>query len=127
MNTYEIPRNYKGEGRILYIFSTKGLIYTIVGLAIGLIFYFIFNILGMQMIGIGADVICGAIGFAIGTFKIPDTKKFEFTKKTGGENIDDVIKRFIKFKKNNNKIYIRKDILNKSQNIEIQGGKRDGE
>ena len=127
MNTYEIPRNYKGEGRILYIFSTKGLIYTIVGLAIGMIFYFIFNILGMQMIGIGADVICGAIGFAIGTFKIPDTKKFEFTKKTGGENIDDVIKRFIKFKKNNNKIYIRKDILNKSQNIEIQGGKRDGE
>lgn len=23
MQTYEIPRNYKGEGRILYIFSTK--------------------------------------------------------------------------------------------------------
>ena len=44
MNTYEIPRNYKGEGRILYIFSTKGLIYTVVGLAIGLIFYFIFKI-----------------------------------------------------------------------------------
>ena len=45
MNTYEIPRNYKGEGRILYIFSTKALIYTFIGLAVGLIFYFIFTFL----------------------------------------------------------------------------------
>ena len=28
---YQIPRNVKGEGRILYIFSTKALIYTGVG------------------------------------------------------------------------------------------------
>lgn len=113
MNTYEIPRNYKGEGRILYIFSTKALIYTAVGIAVGLIFYFIFNIIGLQMVGIIADVICGVIGFGIGSLKMPDTKKFEFTKKTGGENIDDIIKRWIKFKKNNNKIYIRDDVLNK--------------
>lgn len=113
MNTYEVPRNYKGEGRILYIFSTKALIYTIVGMGIGLIFYFIFKILGMQIVGVICDVVLGAIGFAIGTLKMPDTNKFEFTKKTGGENIDDIIKRWIKFKKNNNKIYIRKDILNK--------------
>ena len=39
MRTYEIPRNYKGEGRILFIFSTKALIYTVIGAAIGLIFY----------------------------------------------------------------------------------------
>ncbi len=26
---HEIPRNVKGEGRILYIFSTKALIYTV--------------------------------------------------------------------------------------------------
>ena len=126
MNTYEIPRNYKGEGRILYIFSTKGLIYTVVGLAIGLVFYFIFKILGMQMIGIGIDIFCGAIGFAIGTLTVPDTKKFEFTKKTGGENIDDVIKRFIKFKKSNNKIYIRKDVLKEYKKSELQGGENDG-
>lgn len=25
---YQIPRNVKGEGRILFIFSTKALIYT---------------------------------------------------------------------------------------------------
>lgn len=40
MRTYEIPRDYKGEGRILYIFSTKGLIFTCAGAGIGLIFYF---------------------------------------------------------------------------------------
>lgn len=57
MRTYEIPRNYKGEGRILYVFSTKALIYTIVGMGIGLIFYFILNALGMQFVGILIDVI----------------------------------------------------------------------
>lgn len=31
MGTYMIPRNTKGEGRILYIFSTKALIFTVVG------------------------------------------------------------------------------------------------
>ena len=31
---YQIPRNVKGEGRILYIFSTKALIYTAVGAGI---------------------------------------------------------------------------------------------
>lgn len=108
MKTYEIPRNYKGESRILYVFSTKALIYTVVGIMLGLVFYFIFKIIGMQVVGIIFDAIFGAIGFAIGTFKIPDTKKFEFTKKTGGENIDDVIKRWIKFKKNKNKVYIWK-------------------
>ncbi len=127
MNTYEIPRNYKGEGRILYIFSTKGLIYTIIGLAIGLIFYFLFSILNMKMIGIGFDVFCGVIGFSIGTFKMPDTKKFDFTKKTGGENIDDIIKRWIKFKRNKNKIYIREDVLKRQKMYDIQGGKIDGE
>lgn len=57
MRTYGIPRNYKGESRILYIFSTKALIYTIIGMGIGLIFYFILNALGMQFAGILVDVI----------------------------------------------------------------------
>lgn len=109
MQTYEIPRNYKGESRILYIFSTKALMYTAVGLVIGLVFYFILNACGMQMIGFACDAIVGAIGFAIGTFKIPDNKKFEFAKKTGGENIDDVAKRWIKFKKKRNRVYIWKE------------------
>lgn len=106
MQTYEIPRDYKGEGRILYIFSTKGLIYTCVGAGIGLIFYLVFKILGMSMVGLIITLIFAVIGFAIGTLKMPETTAFQITKKTGGENIDDVILRWIKFKKNGNKVYI---------------------
>lgn len=98
MRTYEIPRNYKGEGRILYIFSTKGLIYTCIGAGVGLIFYFIFKMLGFTTIGLILTLIFAVIGFGIGTLKIPESSSFEITKKAGGENIDDVIFRWIKFK-----------------------------
>ena len=106
MQIHEIPRNYKGESRILYIFSMKALAYTGIGAAIGLIFYLIFKLLGMTMIGIGFVMILGGIGFCIGTFKMPDSKKFKLTEKTGGEAIDDVIKRWINFKRGKNKIYV---------------------
>ena len=106
MQTYEIPRDYRGEGRILYIFSTKGLIYTAVGVAIGLIFYFIFKLMKMTVVGIVITSIFGLIGFCIGTFKIPDSKRFSLTEKTGGEKIDDVIMRYIRFKQKKNRIYV---------------------
>ena len=48
----------------------------------------------------------GIIGFVIGTFKIPDSQNFEITKKAGGENIDEVILRAIKFKRRKNRIYL---------------------
>lgn len=51
------------------------------------------------MIGFGFILFFGLIGFIIGTFKVPETKKFKLTEKTGGEAIDDIIKRWIKFKK----------------------------
>ncbi len=108
MRNYEIPRNYRGEGRILYIFSKKGLIYTCVGAGIGLIFFFTLKSLGYTMVGLIITVILGAIGFAIGSLKMPETTAFEITRKTGGENIDDIILRWIKFKKNKNKIYVYK-------------------
>ncbi len=113
MQTYNIPRNYKGEGRILYIFSTKAIIYTAIGIGIGLIFYFIFNLIGLTVLGIIISVILGAIGFAIATFKVPELKNFEITKKTGGENIDNVIKRWYMFKKKKNKIYVYAEKDNK--------------
>lgn len=106
MGTYNLPRNVKGEGRILFVFSTKSLIYTLIGAAIGLIFYMIFSLIGLKIIGIIIVLILGLIGFGIGTFKVPETNAFEITKKTGGENIDDVIKRAIRFKMSRNKIYI---------------------
>lgn len=106
MGTYNVPRNVKGEGRILFIFSTKSLITASIGGGIGLIFYFIFKLLNMTVVGIVITLIFALIGYSIGMFKIPDTNGLEITRKTGGENIDDVIKRYIKFKKNNKKLYV---------------------
>ena len=106
MGTYNLPRNVKGEGRIFFIFSTKGLITTCIGGAVGLIFYFIFSMLNLSVVGIIVTLIFAAIGYAIGSLKVPNTNGFEITKKTGGENIDDVIMRYIKFKMNKKKYYV---------------------
>lgn len=106
MGTYNIPRNVKGEGRILFVFSTKALIYSGIGALAGGFFYIIFNLLGITIIGIIFVVLFALIGFAIGTFKVPNLNKFEITQKTGGENIDDVIKRAVKFKMKKQKYYI---------------------
>lgn len=109
MGTYNLPRNVKGENRILFIFSTKSLIYTVVAAGIGLIFYFIFKLLNMTMVGIAIVALFALLGFGIGTIKVPEIAKFEFSKKTGGENIDDIIKRAIKFKAKGKKIYVYKE------------------
>ena len=106
MGTYNIPRNVKGEGRILFIFSTKALIYSGIGALGGGIFYIIFNLLGLTIVGIVAVVLFALIGFIIGTFKIPNLERFDITRKTGGENIDDVIKRAFKFKTKKCKYYV---------------------
>lgn len=57
-------------------------------------------------IGAGVVGFFGLIGFTIGTFKVPESNNFEITKKTGGENIDEVIVRAIKFKNKKNRIYL---------------------
>ena len=106
MGTYNLPRNVKGEGRILFIFSTKSLITTCASGMIGLIFYLIFSLLNLKLIGIIITLFFALIGYVVGMFKIPDTNGFEITRKTGGENIDDIIKRYIKFKKNKKKLYV---------------------
>ena len=109
MGTYNLPRNVKGEGRILFVFSAKALVYTTIGGACGLPFYLIFSLFSMNIIGLIFICVLGLLGFIIGTFKVPESNNFKITQKTGGENIDDVIKRWIKFKKQKNKIYIYKD------------------
>ena len=110
MGMHMIPRDVKGEGRIFYIFSVKALIYTVIGLAIGLIFYFMFSAMGIGYVGVIIALLLGTIGFIIGTLKIPETDSFEITRQTGGEKIDDIIVRYVKFKKNNkNRIYIYYD------------------
>lgn len=109
MGTYELPRNVKGEGRILFIFTAKSLIYTVIAAGIGLLFYFIFSMIGLTMVGIIIVAVFALIGFAIGTLKMPELGKFEFSKKTGGENIDDIIKRAVLFKTKGKKIYVYKE------------------
>ncbi|MBP3830934.1 MAG: PrgI family protein [Clostridia bacterium] len=106
---YNIPRDYKGESKILFIFSKKSFIYTAVGGFIGVILFYLFNLLKLTAVGVICVIIFAVLGFAIGTFKIPDVSTFEFTKNVGGEAIDDVIKRWIKFKRNSNRIYVYKE------------------
>ena len=104
MGTYNIPRNLKGEARILIIFSTKSLITTGIGLAIGAIFLFIFSLIGVTIAGIIIMALCALIGYVIGAFKIPTLNGIPFTKKVGGESIDEIIRRYARFKMNK-KIY----------------------
>ena len=109
MGTYNVPRNVKGEGRILFIFSTKALIYSGIGALAGGIFYIIFSILNLTIVGIAFVAFFALVGFIIGTFKVPNIERFEFARKTCGENIDDVIKRAIKFKMKKDKLYVYQD------------------
>ncbi len=106
MGTYNIPRNVKGEGRILFIFSGKSLIYTVIGVGLGLPLYGLFSLMNLHIAGIIAIVITALIGFVIGTFKMPSIGILKFTKAVSGENIDDIIKRAVLFKKKGNKIYL---------------------
>lgn len=110
MGTYNLPRNVKGEGRILFIFTGKSIIYTIIGGGtIGLMLYIIFSAMNLTIVGIICMAFFALVGFIIGTLKVPNLEKFNFSRKTGGENIDDIIKRAIKFKTKGKKIYIYKE------------------
>ena len=106
MGTYEIPRNVKGEGRILFIFTTKSLIYTGIFGVVGLIFYFIFSLIGLTILGIIIALIFAALGWSIATLKMPEIPAFKFTSQVAGQNIDDVLKRAIKFRSKKKKIYV---------------------
>ena len=64
------------------------------------------NIFNLPIQNLVIIAIFALIGFFIGTFKFPEIGAFKFTKKVGGENIDDVIKRAIMFKKKGKRIYL---------------------
>lgn len=88
------------------IFTTKSLIYTCATGVIGILFYLLFGkVMGLTWLGIAIAVLFAAIGFAVATFKVPETNAFEITRKTGGENIDEVFLRWMKFRKKKNTIY----------------------
>lgn len=103
--TYSVPRNVKGETRLLYIFSLKSLIFTIAFGLIGVIFYFIFSFFQLNIIGIISVVIFALIGFGVGSLVIPDSPLVGNLRKAGGEAVSDIFFRFITFKKRK-KIYL---------------------
>lgn len=107
MATHSIPRDVKGEGRIVFIFTTRSLIFSAIGLVIGLLVSSLIGIIFPQFYV--KLIICltfAAIGYAMATLKIPDSPRFEITKKAGGERIDEIIIRAIKFKLQKRRIYV---------------------
>ena len=114
-----IGRKAKSKG---YLEGIKfGLIFVILFLLISLlgirvkfeakslIFYLIFKLMSLNVVGIAMVVLCALIGYSIGMLKVPNIGILKATKVVGGENVDDVIKRAIKFKQKRNKIYIYDD------------------
>ena len=105
MGTYYIPRNVKGETRILNIFTIKALITTAAGIIIGTVLYLVFSMIGLKKIGIASIIILGVIGYGIGMIKIPTLSGIKITKKIGGEPLSEIIIRYFKFLKSR-KTYI---------------------
>ena len=103
MATHQIPRNVKGEGRFLVIFSTKSLLFSLAFAAVGLLATS-FMALGIPRIII--VLVIGAIGFGIATLKVPDSNALEVTRKVGGESLDEIILRYFKFKMKKHRIYL---------------------
>lgn len=104
MSTHYIPKDLKGESRILMIFSVKSLITTAIFTTIGLVLYFIFKLINMSVLGIILLIVLALFGYAFGTVKIPRITGLKFTKNIEGDSMDDIFLRYIKFRANR-KIY----------------------
>lgn len=104
MSTHYIPKDLRGENRILLIFTTKSLITTAIFGGIGVILYLIFKLIGLGFVGVILLVLLALLGFAFGTVKIPRITGWKFTKNIEGDSLDEIFIRFLKFK-SNKKIY----------------------
>lgn len=104
--SYMIPRDTKGEGKILMIFSKKSFIGTMIAGGVALItIYPICLMFKLKIVGIIFVLIFGLIGFIITSMKMPNSSNFEILRKTGGEDIDEILLRLIKFKKYGKNVY----------------------
>lgn len=103
--TYSVPRNVKGETRLLYIFSIKSLLFTIGFGLIGVLFYFVFKLFQLNLLGVIFVIIFALIGFGIGSLVIPDSSLVGNLRKAGGEAVSDILFRMLTFKKRK-KIYL---------------------
>lgn len=104
MSTHYIPKDLRGESRILMIFTTKSLITTAIFGAVGVVFYLLFSALKLRIVGVIILAILALLGFAFGTVKMPKITGWKFTKNIEGDSMDEVFLRFVKFK-SNKKIY----------------------
>ena len=103
--TYSVPRSAKGESRILYIFTVKSLLVTVLFGLVGFIPYSILAAIGMKTAGIVVMCVFAALGYGIMTLKIPDSPIVGKFKKAGGEQVSDILWRTITFSKRK-KIYV---------------------
>ncbi|MEG0072932.1 MAG: hypothetical protein RR922_00830 [Clostridia bacterium] len=106
-NVYSVPRNVKGETRILFIFTVKSFMTTVGGGAIGGIFYLLFAAFGFVAIGLGMVVLCAIMGYLVGTLTIPDSPIMGKLRKAGGEEVGTILLRTIFFSKKK-KLYVYK-------------------
>ena len=104
MGTHLIPRETGGEGRILLVFTSKGFVATLIGLAIGGFLNTFFSAIGATAVGWVVLAICALTGFIIGQVKMPKSNSFDLFKKTGGDYIYEIIAKYFAFKKKR-KIY----------------------
>ena len=104
MATHYIPKNLKGETRILVIFSVKSLITTAIFGVVGILFFLIFSAMKMRAVGIIILLLLALMGYGVGTVKIPRINGLKFTKNIEGDSIDEIFIRFIKFR-SSRKIY----------------------
>ncbi|MCX8074426.1 MAG: hypothetical protein N2749_02425 [Clostridia bacterium] len=104
--SYYVPRSVKGESRILYIFTIKSFITTVLIGLIGAGIWYIGGYFGMGFL-IGAIItgIFGVIGYVFGAVSIPDVPAMGVLRKAGGENISDIVLRLITFR-GRKKIYM---------------------
>lgn len=119
-SSYYVPRSVKGESRILYIFTVKSFIVTLIFGLVGAGIWFLltsFNVNVELIPGLIIVGICGGIGYALATVVIPDVPFMGPLRKAGGENIGAMVLRLITFRKRK-KIYL----YNYKREI-IKGGK----
>lgn len=98
MSTHYIPKNLKGETRILLIFTVKSLITTALFALVGGIIFLILKSIKMTALGVIILAIFALMGYAIGTIKMPRITALKFTKNIEGDSIDEIVVRYIKFK-----------------------------
>lgn len=104
MSTHYIPKDLKGETRILMIFTVKSLITTAIFGGVGALLYLLFSLIKMKVVGVILFAILALLGYGFGTIKMPKITGWKFTKNIEGDSLDEVFMRYFKFK-TNRKVY----------------------